>query len=129
MRRRGRFALACAGIKRLVVLGHSGIISLEALRWLSDIGAAFVKIDSHGNLIAASAPSGLDDARLRRAQALAFENRIGLEIARELIRRKLVGQPQIVDRLRDTAASAAISAAIAEPPSSPPLGLTEPAST
>ena len=75
MRRRGRFARACAGIKRLVVVGHSGIISLEALRWLSDIGAAFVKIDSDGNLIAAIAPSGLDDARLRRAQALAFENR------------------------------------------------------
>jgi len=116
MRRRGRFARACAGIKRLVVLGHSGIISLEALRWLSDIGAAFVKIDSDENLIAAIAPSGLDDARLRRAQALAFENRIGLEIARELIRRKLVGQPQIVERLRDTAASAAISGAIADRP-------------
>jgi hypothetical protein len=42
---------------------------------LSDIGAAFVKIDSDENPIAAIAPSGLDDARLRRAQALAFENR------------------------------------------------------
>jgi len=111
-RRRGRFARASAGLKRVVVLGHSGIVSLEALRWLSDIGAAFVNIDSDGNLIAAIAPSGLDDARLRRAQARAFENGIGLEIARELIKRKLVGQLQIVGRLRDRAAMAAIGAAI-----------------
>ena len=107
MRRRGRFARAGAGLKRVVVLGHSGIVSLEALRWLSDIGAAFVNIDSDGNLTAAIAPSGLDDARLRRAQAMALVNGVGLEIARELIKLKLVGQLQIVERLRDCAASAA----------------------
>src|SRR5215469_12389992 len=111
-RRRGRFARASAGLKRVVVLGHSGIVSLEALRWLSDIGAAFVNIDSDGNLIAAIAPSGLDDARLRRAQAMALVNGVGLEIARELIKLKLVGQLQIVERLRDRAASTAISSAI-----------------
>jgi CRISPR-associated endonuclease Cas1 len=111
-RRRGRFARANPGFRRLVVLGHSGIVSLEALRWLSDIGAAFVNIDCDGNLIAAIAPTGLNDARLRRAQALASANGVGLEIARELIRRKLVGQLQIVERLRDGAAMASISAAI-----------------
>jgi CRISPR-associated protein Cas1 len=81
---------------------------------LSDIGAAFVNIDSDGNLIAAVAPSGLDDARLRRAQALALGNGVGLAIARELIKRKLVGQLQIVERLRDRAAGAAIGAALAQ---------------
>ena len=43
---------------------------------------------------------------------MALVNGIGLEIARELISRKLVGQLQIVERLRDRAASAAIGAAI-----------------
>ena len=36
-RRRGRFSRATAGLKRLVIVGHSGIVSLEALRWLHDI--------------------------------------------------------------------------------------------
>jgi len=41
-RRSGRLARATAGLKRLAVLGHSGIVTLEALRWLHDVGAAFV---------------------------------------------------------------------------------------
>src|SRR5215469_30438 len=103
-------SLAC--IRRVVVLGHSGIVSLEALRWLGDIGAVFVNIDCDGNLIAAIAPSGLNDARLRRAQAMASVNGVGLEIARDLIKRKLAGQLQIVERLRDRAASTAIRSVI-----------------
>lgn len=41
-RRRGRFPRVPRAIKRLVILGHSGIISLEALHWLHDTEAAFV---------------------------------------------------------------------------------------
>src|SRR5689334_20796108 len=37
-RREARYSRATCGIKRLVVLGHSGTISFEALRWLADIG-------------------------------------------------------------------------------------------
>ena len=86
-RRRERFARVPRAIKRLVILGHSGIISLEALRWLHDTEAAFVQIDNDGELIIAAGPSGLDDARLRRAQALASSNEVGLEIGRELLRK------------------------------------------
>jgi hypothetical protein len=68
-RREGRLARATCGLKRLVVLGHSGTVSLEALRWLYDVGAAFVQIDADGEVLVAAAPPGLDDARLRRAQA------------------------------------------------------------
>lgn len=39
-RRSSRFYRATCGLKRLVVLGHSGTISLEALHWVSDTGAA-----------------------------------------------------------------------------------------
>src|SRR5262249_23240027 len=70
-RRDGRFSRATCGLKGLVVLGHSGTISFEALRWLADIGAAFLQIDADGEVIAATIPAGLDDARLRRAQAIA----------------------------------------------------------
>src|SRR4051812_37097411 len=69
-RRQGRLARATSKLKRLVILGHTGMVSLEALRWLHDVGAAFVQIDRDGELILASGPQGLDDARLRRAQAV-----------------------------------------------------------
>lgn len=98
-RRRGRFARATAGLKRLVILGHSGTISLEALRWLYGIGAAFVQIDRNGDVIAASGPSGLNDPRLRRAQALAMTQSYGLEIARAIIRQKLSGEDAALERL------------------------------
>jgi hypothetical protein len=76
-------------LKRVVVLGHSGSISFDALRWIQDSGAAFVQIDKDGRIIAATGPSGLDDSRLRRARALATTNGVGIRIGRDLIRQKL----------------------------------------
>jgi CRISPR-associated endonuclease Cas1 len=95
-RRSARFARANSGIKRVVVLGHSGIISFEALRWLSGIGASFIHIDNDAEIITASGVIGLDDARLRRAQAAALNNGIGLAIARDLMSRKLKGQIDVL---------------------------------
>jgi CRISPR-associated endonuclease Cas1 len=95
-RRSARFARANCGIKRVVVLGHSGTISLDALRWLNDVGAAFIAIDSDAEIIAAAGPFGLDDSRLRRAQAIALSNGVGLSIARDLIDRKLKGQMEVL---------------------------------
>src|SRR5690349_21214024 len=57
-RRSGRLSRATAGLKRLVVIGHTGFITFEAMRWLHDVGAAFVHIDADGVLINASAPLG-----------------------------------------------------------------------
>jgi hypothetical protein len=91
-RRRGRFAKATCGLRRLVLLGHSGIITLESLRWLRDVGAALLQVDADGEVIAAWGPMGLNNSRLRRAQALALGKGVGMKAARELVRRKLVGQ-------------------------------------
>ncbi len=101
-RRWGRFSKATAGLKRLVVLGHTGTVSFEALRWLHDVGAAFAQIDADGQIIAASAPVGLDHARLRRAQALAGTNGAGVDIARDLVREKLRGQATALKLLPDS---------------------------
>jgi len=62
------------GLKRLVMIGSDGFITLEALRWLADQGGAFVMLDRRARcspLLARVSPS---DARLRRAQALALGN-------------------------------------------------------
>lgn len=87
-----RYSRAFFPFDRFVVLGAHGYLTLAALRWLADVGASFVHIDSIGRVTATSAPTPLDDARLRRHQALAPYTPIGLEIARTLIIDKLRGQ-------------------------------------
>lgn len=112
-RRAGRLSRVEYGLKRLVIVGHSGFVTLESLRWLHDVGAAFIQIDADGQLISCAGPIGLDDARLRRSQALAAENGIGIEIARDLIGQKLAGQLTVLEHLRDREATSAIKSAIA----------------
>lgn len=98
-RRSARFPRASRELRRLVVLGHTGTISFDALRWLSDIGASFVQIDSDGTVIAATGPPGTRDARLRRAQALAHGNGASLVAAKSLVGVKIAGQRSLLDRL------------------------------
>ena len=75
---------AGSGVERLVLIGHAGALTLEALRWLRAIGAAFVQIGRDGELITHSVPFGYDGHPIRRAQALAVTNGLDLAIAREL---------------------------------------------
>ncbi len=98
-RRQARFAKATCGLRRLVLLGHSGYITLEALRFVHDAGAAVIQIDADGEVILASGPAGVADARLLRAQAAASQNGTGLRIVRDLVRVKLGAQAAVLDRL------------------------------
>jgi len=92
------------GLKRLVVVGSNGVISLGALRWLADQDAAFTLLDRDGSVLATTGPVRPSDTRLRRAQALAIQSGLALEIARELIAQKLGGQAKVVrEKLLDTA--------------------------
>jgi CRISPR-associated protein Cas1 len=95
-RRTSRFAKATSRIKRLVVLAQIGYVTLEALRWLHDAKAAFVQLDHDGAILTASI-GGLDDARLRRAQALLPHTEHRLAIARELLEAKLKGQLAVLE--------------------------------
>lgn len=104
-RRKARFSRVTSRIKRLIVIGHSGTISFDALRWLHDIKAAFVQIDNDGEVITASTRPSLNDSRLRRAQAMAITNSAGIAIGRELTKQKLEGQAKILERLRLPAAT------------------------
>jgi CRISPR-associated endonuclease Cas1 len=97
-RRRGRFPKATCGLRRLALLGHSGYITLEALRWVHDVGAAVVQVDADGRVILASGPPGTSDSRLLRAQAAASQNGTGIRIVRDLVREKLRGQATLLDR-------------------------------
>jgi CRISP-associated protein Cas1 len=90
---------ASSGLERLVLIGHAGFVTLDALAWLRAIGAALVQIGRDGEVLAHSAPFGYDGHPIRRAQALAVTNGLDLAIARELIAEKLNGQRRVLVRL------------------------------
>ena len=95
-RRQGRFAKATNRIKRLVVIAQTGFVTLEALRGLHDAKAAFIQLDHDASILTASI-NGMDDAQLRRAQALLPNTKHRLAIARELLEAKINGQLAVLD--------------------------------
>src|SRR5271169_1770422 len=98
------------GLKRLILIGSDGFITLEALRWLADQGAAFVMLDRRGKVLTVTGPVAPSDAKLRRAQALAIGNGTALKISKELISQKLAGQELLArDMLGDPATADAIA--------------------
>jgi CRISPR-associated endonuclease Cas1 len=110
-RRGARLPRVGHGLRRLVVIGADGMVTLAALRWLADQEAAFVMLERDGSVLATTGPVSPSDARLRRAQACARDSGAALQIARELIDRKLAGQEQLVrETLRDAKAGETIAA-------------------
>jgi CRISPR-associated endonuclease Cas1 len=85
---------ATGRLRRLVVLGHTGSISFEAIRWLADVGAGYLQIDADGRVLAAFGPQGTDRPGLRRAQARALDTPIGVDLARRLIAEKIAAQSE-----------------------------------
>jgi CRISPR-associated endonuclease Cas1 len=100
------------GLRRLVVVGCDGFISLAALRWLADQDISFVMLERDGSVLATTGPVRPSDARLRRAQSLAHQSGAALQIARELIEQKLVGQERLArDVLRNAPVADLIASA------------------
>jgi hypothetical protein len=52
VRREGRFPRVGHSIRRLVLIGSDGIVSLSALRWLSSQDVAFVMFERNGKILA-----------------------------------------------------------------------------
>jgi CRISPR-associated endonuclease Cas1 len=110
-RRKIRLARIGHGLKRLVCVSEDGFTTLSALKWLSEVGASFVMLNRTGKVLFVTGPTAPSDARLRRSQALALGNGVGLEISRALIDAKLDGQERLVrERLNDSATAQVIAA-------------------
>lgn len=107
-RRSGRFSRVRGDLRRLVILGHSGTISLDALRWLQDVGCACMHLDGKGTVFASFGTRGINNVRLRRLQARAYEMPVAVEIARALIGAKIAGQASVLERSLDMASAAKI---------------------
>lgn len=101
-----RFARINHRIRRLVVIGSDGSISLSALRWLADQDASFVMLNRNGSVLATTGPVRPSDARLRRAQALAHSSGVALQIAKDLLDKKLLAQEHLVhEKLKNSDAA------------------------
>lgn len=100
-RRTRRFHRAAGKLKRLVVIGHTGYVTLDALRWLYDVDAALIHIDADGRLLTTSTVAGPSVPTLRRAQAMAPATSAGVEAARDLLRAKVAGQASLLPSLPD----------------------------
>ena len=95
-RRDAEFSRATSGIRRLFVLGHTGFVTFDALRWLADIEAAYVQVDGDGKVIASYAPQSVNDVGRRRAQALLSQVPDGVRIMRPILATKLKGQAALM---------------------------------
>lgn len=95
-RRQARLPRVGHGLRRLVVVGCDGFVSLAAFRWLADQDAAFVMLERNGKVLAITGPANASDVRLRRSQSLAHHSGIALKIALELIAQKLQAQQQVI---------------------------------
>jgi CRISPR-associated endonuclease Cas1 len=91
-----RFDKATHRLSRLVVMGTTGTFSIDALHWCSRLGIGVIVLAHDGTVQLASTPRLTDDARLRRTQALAPFEAYGLDVARWLMSRKLMGQGKLV---------------------------------
>ena len=109
-RRKIRLPRVGHGLKRLVCISEDGFATLSALKWLADVGASFLMLSRDGRVFLVTGPTAPSDVRLRRAQALALGNGVGLEISRTLIDAKLEGQEQVIqERLNDSDSTQAIA--------------------
>ena len=99
-------------LRRVVVMGD-GFLTIEALRLCRRIGAAVVVVD-HDDVVLASATPGLDDARLRRAQASATGTEVARRIVVDLLTAKIDGHARVArSMLANSAAADTIEAAAA----------------
>jgi CRISPR-associated endonuclease Cas1 len=109
-RRKIRLPRVGHGLKRLVCISEDGFTTLSALKWLAEVGVSFLMLNRNGKVLFVTGPTAPSDVRLRRAQALALSNGVGVEISRALIEAKLEGQERVIrERLNDLAAAQVIA--------------------
>lgn len=97
-RRAARFD-RISGLKRMVVLGRSGYVSLDAIQWCWDAGVEIVQLDRDRNILLTTVRREVGTNRARRVQALAPFCAIGVEAARLVTRTKIAGQRSLLPRL------------------------------
>jgi CRISP-associated protein Cas1 len=85
-------------VERILLLAGSGIVTLGALDWAAGNNAPVIACDPGGHLrwLLLPGEGGQWKTTLRRAQATALHEPVGLEVARFLIGAKLRSQSEVV---------------------------------
>ena len=98
-RRRTILSRGTCTLQRIVVVGRTGLITLDALQWLADLGIAILFVGVGGHLTSVFTPGGPEGSktRLHRIQATARTSEAGVRVAQLLIGRKLLGQTQVLE--------------------------------
>jgi len=100
LRRTARYAKAPARLRRLVIIRESaGNVTLDAMEWLRDTGATLVVLTRDGTIHATAGSRRLDDAALRRAQAIAPVSGADLAVTRYLLGTKVERQADVLRSL------------------------------
>ncbi|MEM3442255.1 MAG: CRISPR-associated endonuclease Cas1 [Candidatus Bathyarchaeia archaeon] len=87
--------------EHIVVLGYSGSITFEAVKWIIDQGILLTFLDSFGNVITSFVPQNHISGVVKRRQATAGDS-FNLKISSWLLREKFKGQREGLSRIRDT---------------------------
>jgi CRISPR-associated endonuclease Cas1 len=98
-RRTGRFSRVSPTLRRIVVTGSSGLVTLDAMQWLRDTGVSFTQLDHDGRVLSLNAVGALNDVRVRRGQALAAFSSSGVPLVRSLLSGKLASQSEVLRQL------------------------------
>jgi CRISPR-associated endonuclease Cas1 len=102
-------------VRRIVILGHTGTVTLDAVRWCADTGIALIQIDGDGRVLIVGNNPARTDSRLLRAQAAAAGSAVGVAIARQLLGAKVDGQAAIAhDVLTNTEIATVVRALAAD---------------
>jgi CRISPR-associated protein Cas1 len=83
-------------LKRLVIVGSDGLITLAAMKWLRDQDVTLSFLERNGRVLSVVGPAGSSEAKLRRNQGFAIGNGVGLEICRTLIIAKIQGEENVL---------------------------------
>jgi len=86
------------GIRQIILITKKGEITLDAIQFCKDQDISIIMLDNRGDLIQSLSPDNLSDAKLRRSQYAALENGQAGKISCELVRRKIVGQLETLQR-------------------------------
>jgi len=95
-------------VKRIVILGAAGTVSLAAVQWCHDVGVTLTWMNSDGTILAQSFGDSVEESRLRRAQALAVSNGVGLSVAQRLIEAKVRGHARLLTTRLDAHDTASV---------------------
>jgi CRISPR-associated endonuclease Cas1 len=88
-------------VSHLVIRGRSARLDLAVIPWCHSQGITISHVSHSGQLLWTSPPPGRDDARIRRAQALAgaADAELGLQIATDLVTSKVKAEDRCLASL------------------------------